>query len=454
MSTNLLFQAVQKRPRPEDVAELILEVVPGLPKQARNILDRAAANSLKRSTYRYSSMASDFRRPDGAAKQVRVGADLFNVAPLSAEECLDSVLVHNFMARVTVQIRRPEGAVDFKADRLNRDDRVRMGAPKGHRAYNKRFRFLARLESKIERMVRNDTKFGHTQMAKSGFATRLTEADLARDPATAAFVAYLTARMNLRSQFTDTSQIRAYDDVADALYRFAVNGTPNWWAMAHVHPEREVLEHLTEEEKGKLLSMSYDSLLGIANFLEREATKNNIDLDKMVVRRGQDSSTWNATAGAWNKARSAWMDLLYAMGAEEILDQVCPGKVLRLMAADVVRWHTAIHPDTHVWKILPAPWDVLRGYETCTRKMVEAACERYSVKVAGWCAPRPTKRPVPFTVTPELVHGVAVSSPNLANLLRKVGVFSGKALRGMTPENLTVHRTESGAAVFASEGNE
>jgi hypothetical protein len=61
---------------------------------------------------------------------------------------------------------------------------------------------------------------------------------------------------------------------------------------------------------------------------------------------------------------------------------------------------------------------------------------------------------VPFTVTPELVHGVAVSSPNLANLLRKVGVFSGKALHGMTPESLTVHRTESGAAVFASEGNE
>jgi hypothetical protein len=52
------------------------------------------------------------------------------------------------------------------------------------------------------------------------------------------------------------------------------------------------------------------------------------------------------------------------------------------------------------------------------------------VPKAGWCAARESKKAVAYKPTPELVHGVTVSNPHLATLLRAQGVFSGQGLRG------------------------
>ena len=53
---------------------------------------------------------------------------------------------------------------------------------------------------------------------------------------------------------------------------------------------------------------------------------------------------------------------------EEILDRICLGKVLRLMAADVAAWHRlaggGLDPDTQVWNDLPLPWEVISGRPT------------------------------------------------------------------------------------------
>lgn len=158
---------------------------------------------------------------------------------------------------------------------------------------------------------------------------------------------------------------------------------------------------------------------------------NTFRRDSMVVKRGDDSSTWNLTAGAWNKARDNWMNLLYALGMEFVLDDLCPGKVLRLMAADVAHWHRAtgggLDPNTQVWAALPLPWEVLSSQADCTRKQVEAACAYAGLnpEKSGWLAPRPHGI-VPFYPTPELVHGVAVANPYLALILRRNRVFSGK----------------------------
>src|SRR5437762_1117059 len=101
----------------------------------------------------------------------------------------------------------------------------------------------------------------------------------------------------------------------------------------------------------------------------------------MIVRKGNDSSTWNVTAGAWNRAREGWIAIVYAMGMEAILERQCLGKVLRLMAADVAAWHRAtggdVDPDTRVWAALPLPWNVLTGEAECPRERVEAVCRQY-----------------------------------------------------------------------------
>jgi hypothetical protein len=449
-----LYRCVQTRPRPEDVAELVLDVLDGqLTDLERRILGKAAKHSLKQNAWGYSSMATDFVRPVGAERQVRVAEELFAVpAPLSAADCLHADRVEAFLRTISTQIDYVLGHSNFKFDRLNRAARAAASLGLTRRQYNKRWRLLVRLEGKITRMVAGQRTYELTRYSKSALAIRLGREDLARDLPTACFVAYLSSRMSKRSIFTNRSQERAFDQVADALYRKAKgSGEANWWAMAHVHPEAEVLAHLTEEEKGKLLATWFRILEDLATRLEHLAHTIRFDRETLIVRRGNDSSSWNGAAGAWNKAREHWIALLHALGMSRLLDDLCPGKVLRLMAADVAAWHArsrGLHEDTFVWADLPAPWEVVKRRARCTRSMIADACSRHGVDPAGWTGPRPPKVPVPFHPTPELVHGVSISSPGLARILRDSRWFSGRAATAVGAP-VTVARDERGFATGA-----
>jgi hypothetical protein len=162
------------------------------------------------------------------------------------------------------------------------------------------------------------------------------------------------------------------------------------------------------------------------------------DKTSMIVGRGDDSTTWNNTASAWNKARDNWMNLIHAMGMTELLDHLCFGKVMRLMAADVAAWHRlsggGLDPNTLVWSKLPLPWEVFAGKERLSRRMVEHACQVAGVDAvkSGWIAPR-VHGIAEFRPTPELVHGVTVSNPFLATVLKKHGYFSGKSAKPIFP---------------------
>lgn len=83
-----------------------------------------------------------------------------------------------------------------------------------------------------------------------------------------------------------------------------------------------------------------------------------------------------------------------------------------------------LDPDTAVWAALPRPWDVVLGQVGCGRATVEEACRKAGVEGRGWVAPRVTTV-ARWRPTPELVHGVEVSSPALAALLRRAGAFGG-----------------------------
>lgn len=434
-----LWDALQTRPRPEDVAEIISQALT-LGGGEKRILDKAAKNSLSRNAWGYTSMARDFSRPVGADKQVKTAAELFKIPdPPTAAQCMHPEVVDAFLKCLAPTILAIPGMLDFKANRLNRAQRHASDLTINHRQYNKRFRVLGRMEEKLQRMIRNSKKYAFTRISKSALATQLSFEEFSKDLPTAAFLAYLSARMSVRSVFTNASQERAFDEISQMLLHHAkTEKHANWWAIAHVHPEREILEKLSDEEKGKLLGMTFAMLKDIADFLGELHSTTNIDRETLIVRRGNDSTTWNQTAGAWNKARDHWISLVYALGMDDILDVMCPGKVLRLMAADVVGWHAhskggimdALHPDTKVWRDLPAPWEVLAGKAACPRKLVLEVCARNKVEPKGWGAPRPDKQAVAFKPTPELVHGVAVANPHLAKVLRQHGAFSGQGLRG------------------------
>lgn len=436
-----LFDSLDRRLRPEDVADLVLRVLgDAADPHALGVVKRAARHSLRRGAWGYSSMSADFNRPAGFQPQLAVARVLFakaGDAPRDAQAG-DVVAMREYLGRAGATIGKELGRSDFLRHRLNGQAREIAGLDLSRRQYNKRFRLAARMEAKCARVEREWTKRGFTLIGKSRLASRLTWDAFRADRASACFVAYFAARCNLRSEFAIAGQERPYDEVADALFKLATaspGAAGNWWAIAHVFPERQVLARLNDEQRGRLLGEWFRVLEQVAEFLRDLWKAGRYDRRTMVVHRGNDSTTWNVTAGAWNKARDAWIALLHAMDAEGILEAICPGKVLRLMAADVAAWHRiaggGLAPDTAVWATLPPPWKVLSGEAECRVGYVEEVCRAHGVDPvkSGWVAPKPGPTVRSFRPTPELVHGVTVSHPALAATFRKLGVFSGKALK-------------------------
>lgn len=458
-----LYESLQKRLRPEDIADLILTHLKSTLTGAEKAqLEKAARYSTRRSFSHMSSMFDEFRKPIVPKRQVNKAVELFtSVRKPSDDDLLDPEKLLVFMTSLCNEIRKQADKNDFKADRLNTEQREKCGLDISRRRYNKLFRFLVRFQAKVGTYALELRKYRATMVSKSSLASLITYEDFTASKNAACFVAYFTAKSNKRSVFTNDSQERPFDQIAEMLFnRFKRHPcAAGWRTIAHVMPDYQVVEKLSDADKMDIFSKFLTVMVDMAGLLKMTYETNKFDLKTMVVRRGNDSSTWNAVAGAWNMSRHGWVSLLYSLGLEDKFKAICPGKVMRLMAADVVRWHHAtggsIDPNTSVWAELPLPWEVFNGEKACTRELVETVCKKYGIDAVktGWVAPKAERKTVAFTPTPELVHGVVVSNPSLAAVLRKAGWFSGKAAKSVT-EAVVVERDETGAALKASVEDE
>ena len=437
-----LYETLDRRERPEDVAQMVLERLEkkyrsGLRDEHRFTLDKAARRSSKRSKRKHywgSSMSQDFRRVSGMKNHVAVARQLFETSyELSDEECDNPGKVLEFVQHISAEIHKTYGETDWKENRLDRSQRKSKGMDISKRRYNKLFRILRHMEEKLEVVMWETAIRKFTLVSKAKLAAQIPEEEFSKNVNSACFIAYYTARCNLRSVFTNSSQDRPYDEISDMLFQRCVRGRDtNWLAISYVYPNQEVLKHLSDDQKGNLLGRWFSILHELSAMLKKVWDDNDINRKAMVVRRGNDSSTWNILAGAWNKTRDGWIQLLYSLNLDQMLSDMCVGKVMRLIAGDVAWWHKSsggdLHPDTVMWRELPLPWEVLLDNKTCTRSDILHLCKKHNVDAGktGWLAPR-LKNVAEYKPTPELVHGVQVSSPELASVLKKAGWFSGKS---------------------------
>lgn len=450
-----LHASLDRRPRPESVVELILRADPApggrpLSPDERDLLERAAGRSNPWRVHT-TSMSEDFARPVGGARQLAATARLFGApdGPGAAVRPDRPGDLEAFAAEVGRRIGWEPGGTDFLDDRLDRHERRAAGIELSKRQYNRRFRALRRLAAKADVLRSEQDKRRLLLCGRSGFASEIPRERFLADPDAAYFVAYYAARRKTRREFSLEGRHNPFDEVAAALLA-RCGDDADWWMVSRVHTAPEVMARLTDAERGELLGRWSAVMRECAQWLGELWRDGDVDREEMVVHRGDDSSTWNTLAQAYNTARSSWLSCLASMGALELLDVACPGKVMRLMAYDLVRWHRSVgggvDPDTLVWARLPLPWDVLDGRVRCTRQTVEMTCLRAGVNAGqrGWTAPRPRGRVAEFRPTPELVHGVAVADPAWASLLRRAGAFSGKRVRPGY-EGVTVRAFAAGA---------
>ncbi|MDQ1160957.1 hypothetical protein QE422_001325 [Chryseobacterium sp. SORGH_AS 447] len=429
-----LYETLNERKRPEDVAEIIAGIIQDKLTTAENeVLEKAAQGALNRSFFGYTSMLESFGEVIGADRQINKALKIFRVQNLSDSDYSKTEGIEQFLYDISPLISKPVGQNNFKTDRLNKTERKEVGLDISKRSYNKKWRLLKRIEKRLQKFIIESKKLEFQKISKHGLSHTINFGDFSADINTACFIAYYNARCNVRSAFTNHSQERPFDEICEMLFNRCRSNeaNTNWWAVSHIYASDETLSHLTEEQKGILLGKWTSIIQEIAEFMSDLWKNNDINRKTMAVKKGNDSSTWNNTAGAWNKARDSWMNLVYSLGMEVILDDLCFGKVMRLMAADVVAWHYAtggkIDPDTEVWNKLPLPWEVFEGKAFCNKKLIADICKevRIDPEKSGWIAPR-THTIAKYKPTPELVHGVMVSNPFMATILKKNKFFSGK----------------------------
>lgn len=429
-----LHKTLDQRYRPEDVAHMIVDLMKGhLAIHEIATLSKAANRSLKNSVYGYTSMLETFGQAIGAEKQIKKAVEIFKLDEKENSGYHHAEGIEAFLKEVSPLIHKEVGENNFKDDRLNKDLRKLAGLDISKRNYNKKWRLLKRIEIRLQKFIHESKKIELQKIAKHGLSHTIDFENFSKDLNSACFIAYFNARSNVRSTFTNQSQERSFDEICEMLFSRCLKNPDiaNWEAISYIYSDSKVLQHLSDEQKGKLLGKWTTILNEVSDFLEQLWNENDIYRKTMAVKKGNDSTTWNNTAGAWNKARDNWMNLIYALDMDFVLDDICFGKVMRLMAADVIAWHLSsggkIDPNTEVWNIVPLPWEVFQEKAFCNREMIIKACKEADLdpEKSGWIAPR-THGVSQFKPTPELVHGVTVSNPFLAKILRQNKYFSGK----------------------------
>ena len=412
---------------------------PGL---ARAYAAAAAATAPVAAAVRRPVPAADLTDPASLRQWLRWATDLLGLAGDEPPPARPTVprrpVATTWCGRTYHHLPTPRGARGERGGHADARDRMDAATRRARlpgvpvRAYRRAVRAVLHLQQRTGVLAAERDREAAVAFGKARLAHLVTEDEFLACPATAAFTAHYVARLNLRTVFTAGRQSRPMDTLAEELLAAALAApTVRPAVLASVLTRWRVLDLLDDAQCGELLGRYYEQMAACARALRRSFDGNR-DRTRMVVRAGDDSSTWNAASRAFHQARTGWLNLTRGLGYDDLVEACCPGKVPALVAADVAAWHAREgrdeHVDVRVWAELPLPWDVVLGDAECPAELVRRACHRHGVdpEAAGWTQPYRQDRTELPAPAPDLVHGVTVSSPLLASVLRRAGVFSGQ----------------------------
>ncbi|MFC8454369.1 hypothetical protein [Kitasatospora sp. NPDC057223] len=403
---------------PAAVARLVRELLPAPTPDEAVWLDRAGRRTFARTS-------GPAPRPVGAGRQLAVAGALFGTVG-EAGGADGPEQVARAVRLGGREIGREPGAAGFRDGRLNREARAEAGlGGLSKRQYNKRFRLLQRLEAKQAVLDVAERERRAAALAESGLLPLLDAARPTGDLGTACLIAFQAARRRSGGALTGWLSWWAGRRVTELLLaRLAASPGTDWWALAHVHPVREVLARLTEHQQGRLVGRWSAGLRETAVLLERAYGRCSVEPAAMFARPGDDAYAWNLAAKAWNAARAQYLEVLAALDAQEVLDAVCPGQVPVLDVIDPESWRGWVGDkgfrEIEVWAGLPLPWQVVAGTQACPGELVALVCRRHGVDPvrAGWTIRGAGRGAAGSRLTEVFVAGVAEGDAVLAHALR------------------------------------
>lgn len=455
-----LHAGLTGRRRVEDVAADIVSLQLTLPARTRaelHRLARAADRSSMPTTYRTHPGVARARDAAGAAMAVAGQACPAALVPPAPSDAADPHALHAWCALALEALGMDPDPVPLETARSTSSSwwgstRGARGVAGGHavvterldasarrgalpglsaRRYRRAVRAVTHLQFRASVLAGERAVEYATAVGKARMAGRIPLEQFVASPKTAAFTAYYVARLGARTVFTVGEQVRPMDAVAESLLKVALTDPHVQPAViAAVLTRGSVLSRLSESERGQLLGTYWDTLVVLAGHMHQLRESGAVTTDR-VATKGQNSSAWNALSRAFNQTRTGWLNVTASLGVDELAQACLPGKAQALIAGDVAAMHhvhgDGAHEDATVAAALPAPWQVVLGLAECTAEQVRAACTAAGLDpdASGWTSPYRQAHTEEATFTLELVHGVTVTSPDLAALLRRTGVFSG-----------------------------
>lgn len=420
-----LHASITSRQRPEDVAAIVAAALAGRLKPEEAAALSEATRFAGRTGY-YSLMADTWEKSSDATSTVAYVARIFSEDDTPPSE-LDALC--RFRDRLGKRVGwSPAKGARWSVEHIH-------DAGWSVRRYHRAWHALDVLTEKIYAIERTEQRNFCAVAARAGMAGTITVEEVAADIEAACFVAYFIARRNTRRTFSLEGRDNPFDSIA-AMLLARLTDESDWWMVARAYPRPEVLARLAPERQGELIGFWWKAMRTGAGLCAEVNGRSPVNRQTMIVERGQDSDTWNLAAGAYNVARASWLSALTVTGTLAILTATCPPKLPKLMAGDLIFWHTATggdiaHPDVRVAASLAPAWKVVTGEESCTARDVRLACtaEGLDPETTGWVAPLAKGELGTVTPTPELVHGITVGDPILAAVLRRAGAWSGGPIR-------------------------
>jgi hypothetical protein len=244
-----LHVSLLRRPRPEEIARLVLDALPRkLGFRQRRVL-RQVASSTSRTRW-IPTPNADFSHPVGGARQVAAATRLFDL-PTPDVDPDDPASLRAFAERAGARISASAVKLDFLEDRLDRAGRAAAGIEISKRQYNRQFRVLRRIAAKASTVDKGLTRRGLALRSRAGLTAAIEWDRFRADTDAACFVAYYTARQKLVPE-------AAYDEAAAMLFRRCREkpGT-DWWMVALAYAPPAVLGKLSDTELAEFLKRAH-----------------------------------------------------------------------------------------------------------------------------------------------------------------------------------------------------